>query len=289
MSDLNNKYKLHIVIPTKNSPDILELTMDSIINKHLHLNNTFNNFVFYVVDTGSDQENKDYILKYEQQNPDIEFRNIYINGYHYGKVNNYVIKNSLERDKEKEDLVLLCNNDLNLLSDCVTRFVDFYDTTDNTGVIGCKLLFGNKTIQHAGQIIASTGDEYFPTHRGLKEHYTNHSEVTAVLGNTAALALIDLDLFLDVGGFNEEYEFCFEDLQLNLDCLQKGKTNYYLGDAVSYHFESINKEREGYDIYRRGHLSRGDYAKVFKPYIYENREFFDEKIAELVTEKYQPA
>ena len=96
-------------------------------------------------------------------------------------------------------------------------------------------------------------------------------------------------MFLEVDGFNEDYEFCFEDLQLNLDCLQKGKTNHYLGDAVSYHFESINKEREGFDIYRRGHLSRGDYTKVFKPYIYENREFFDAKIAELVTETYQPA
>jgi GT2 family glycosyltransferase len=281
MNKLNDKYKLHIIIPTKDCVDLLFQTIDSIVDKKLYIENAFTNYIFYIVDTGSTPDNKEQILGFEKAMPGVTFKNIHINGYHYAKVNNHVAKNMLVTDDDHEDLILFCNNDLKLLTDCITEFVEYYDKTEDVGTIGCKLLFGDKVIQHAGQWIVRRGDDFFPTHRGLRADPKLFTKVEEVIGNTAALLLIQSELFQSIGGFNEDYDFCFEDLQMNMDCILQGKANYYLGSSISYHFESMNKEQEGYDLQKRGSLSATDYQKVFKPYAHENTDMWVTKLEQL--------
>lgn len=283
MNNLNEKYKVHIVIPTKNCYDLLTQTINSITDKQLHVSDTFTNFDIYIIDTGSSDSVKSDIRLYQSQLPHVKFHNIYVNGYNFAKVNNYVIKNSIKVDTNKQNLVLLCNNDLKLLTDCITEFVMFHDTHKNVGTVGCKLLFEDRTIQHAGQHVIRTPEDngFWPTHRGLHQPHTRYSENQKIIGNTAALAMIDLDLFLDIGGLDEKYSFGFEDLQLNLDCMVKGKDNYYLGTSVSYHYESITKNREGYDQARQARLSNKDYHEVFQPYVANNADFFNKKFDDL--------
>jgi hypothetical protein len=45
-------------------------------------------------------------------------------------------------------------------------------------------------------------------------------------------------LFNMIGGFNENYIECFEDVHLNIDCLNINLKNYLISDAVCYHYES---------------------------------------------------
>lgn len=277
MHKLDSKYKAHLVFLTKDSIDILFKALDSVIDKQLYLPGTFTNFKIYIADTGSTQESQDKIKEYINKNSHIDFKYILYDGYHFGKVNNHVIKNIIVKDEEKTDLIVFCNNDIQLLTDCITEFVEFYHKTEKVGTIGCKLLFEDKTIQHAGQIVVS--DNMFPTHRALRspaviKNKLQYSKVDKVAGNTAALAMIELDLFLDIGGFNEDYEFGFEDMQLSLDCILKGKENYYLGTSVSYHFESLNKERSGFDINERNRLAVKDYNSVFKHYTQKHFKHF---------------
>jgi len=270
--NLNNKYKLHIVVLTKNSVDILTQTISSIIEKRLYVPNTFTNYTIYVADTGSTPDNKKEIREFQSRYPDIDFRNIYFDGYHFARVNNYVVKNKIQKTPNKTDLVLFCNNDLKLLSDCVTDLVTLYDKTPNVGTVGCKLIFENGTIQHAGQIIHRTGKILIPTHRGLGQPIHNFNETDKVIGNTGALALISLDLLLDIGGLSEEYRYYFEDVQLNIECLVRGKDNYYIGSSVAYHYESVNVGRESMD---KVAIQEQDLNNTLRPYMSRNISVLD--------------
>ena len=45
-------------------------------------------------------------------------------------------------------------------------------------------------------------------------------------------------VFNKIGGYDEEYIECFEDVAYNLDCIEDNRKNIFLGEAVAYHYES---------------------------------------------------
>ena len=69
-------------------------------------------------------------------------------------------------------------------------------------------------------------------------YYKLGLQLDEVIGNTAALMMIRKKVFEKCGMFNEEYQSCFEDVELNVKCVLSGYKNYYSGNIVSYHFES---------------------------------------------------
>ena len=70
--------------------------------------------------------------------------------------------------------------------------------------------------------------------------------------------------------FSEEYNECFEDVQLNIDCLQRGKKNILQGDAVCYHYESQTRNKSEDKQKREGE----DYMKIM-PYIIQNKKTYN--------------
>ena len=56
-------------------------------------------------------------------------------------------------------------------------------------------------------------------------------------------------------GFNPTYAECFEEVELNLACLTHHRKNYFVGDAVCYHFESQTRQHQG-------RIQISDYEKV---------------------------
>jgi GT2 family glycosyltransferase len=78
------------------------------------------------------------------------------------------------------------------------------------------------------------------------------------LGNTAAFMMIKKEIFTKLGGFNETYKECFEDVELNVLCLSRRLKNYFVPEAVCYHYESQTRnqnteknKREGEDLLNR--------------------------------------
>lgn len=62
-------------------------------------------------------------------------------------------------------------------------------------------------------------------------------------GNTGGFLLINKELFMSLGGFNENYIECLEDVELNLKCKHQGLKNITVSDAVAYHYESISRNK----------------------------------------------
>ena len=104
------------------------------------------------------------------------------------------------------------------------------------------------------------------SHRGLRSYY-NYERDNKVIGNTAAFLLINKDLFNNIGGFNQSYIECFEDVELNMECLNRNKENYFLDSAVCYHYESVSRGKSQEAVNRL----LQDYKNNLLPFIFNNK------------------
>jgi GT2 family glycosyltransferase len=97
------------------------------------------------------------------------------------------------------------------------------------------------------------------------------------LGNTGAFLLINRQLFMDIGGFNESYIECFEDVELNMNCLIRGKKNISVCDAVAYHYESMSRNKSSDKIEK---LNR-DYFERLHPFYLRNKQELNKFIRQI--------
>lgn len=247
--NLKNEKKLAVIIPTKNNVDSLLIPcVNSIIE-----NTNYSNYKIYIADTGSDpdelEKTKQFVLDANKTKEIVKL--IEYDYYNFAKINNDMVINKIDNDSE---LLLFCNNDIEMLNDAISIMAGVYDKQDNIGTVGCRLHFEDGTIQHLGvNISVNSKNEMLATHNFLRWDYdniklTNSNIITH--GNTAAFMMIKKNLFEKLGCFNEIYVECFEDVELNLKCTLNKKLNITNTVAACYHLESQTrtKEREAEDL-----------------------------------------
>ena len=209
------------------------------------------NYEIIIADTGSSQLElaEIYELVHTKQNIKVvEFKK-----YHFASVNNEIV---FKHSDINSELILFCNNDIELINDAITRMVQIYQKNrEQCGTVGCRLYFADNTVQHAGiYLFKNQYDNLEISHKGLHSYYNFNSDgEEKIIGSTAAFLLVSRKLFNIIGGFNTAYQICFEDVEFNLTCLKYNKTNYIANEAVGFHFESQTRERK---------ISMADYKKL---------------------------
>lgn len=166
--------------------------------------------------------------------------------YNFAKLNNDILKNHLHDDV---DVVVFCNNDIVLKTPCIDEITKaIRENKDRVGTVGCRLLFANDTIQHDGQfLIVRKEDNTFVgvSHVHLKMPINEapaRVHIETRVGNTFALCGIPRQVIDSVGYLNEYYQYCFEDVEFNLQCLKDRRINVILpSDIWAYHFESLTR------------------------------------------------
>jgi GT2 family glycosyltransferase len=104
------------------------------------------------------------------------------------------------------------------------------------------------------------------THIGLRTYYGYYTNISKVVGSTAALLMIRKTMFEKCGYFNEVYQSCFEDVELNLKCLTLGFENLIDGNSVAYHYESQTRGvQQSNDI-----ELKNDYQNGLVPFVNKN-------------------
>jgi len=255
-----------IIILTKDKTDYLFKCLDSIRN------NTSTEHHIYIGDTGSNEVSISKIIKYCKDNfPERNVSLIRYNYYSFAKNNNHIVNNHTTND-----VVLFCNNDIEFTDPCIDEMYKVVTDSDKIGSVGCKLLFPNGTVQHAGQV-AWTEDKqsgewskYFDkdklevSHRGIGQQDSTNlfSSRDSVMGNTGAMMMISKPAFIDVGGFPEEYMECFEDVELNMRLKLAGYDNTYIGYVKAIHHESTTRGKNRTAIMKL----ESDYLNNLFPY-----------------------
>jgi GT2 family glycosyltransferase len=189
---------------------------------------------------------------------------------------NYSRLNNLAAAQARGEVLLLLNNDTIVDDPLWLQRIAAYVMQEDVGVVGAKLLYPDRTIQHGGVILGiktvaghdSVGlAENDP---GIRADFTR--EISAVTG--ACLA-IRRELFQRIGGLDTVTRVAFNDTLLCLDALRLGYRNIYIKEPLLIHLESksrgLDDAPEKAALFRReARYARSRYQQLFKDDPYYN-------------------
>jgi GT2 family glycosyltransferase/glycosyltransferase involved in cell wall biosynthesis len=150
--------------------------------------------------------------------------------------------------------LVFLNNDTEPLLGWLEAPLHKLERDPGIGIVGCKLLYPDRSIQHCGiEFFKTVNPEYpiWPHHRHMRIHEDDPrgncaGEVQAVTG---ACLFIRKSLFGEVGMFSTEYRMYFEDIDLCFKIRQRGLRVYYEPTSVVIHHESQSSpSREQVDL-----------------------------------------
>lgn len=139
--------------------------------------------------------------------------------------------------------LVFLNNDTEPEARWLDTALAHLENSDGVGIVGSKLLYPNRTIQHCGVEFITRQDrpyELWPEHRlrFAPEDDPAANEVSEMEAVTGACLFIRRDLFLELGGFDESYGLYFEDTDLCFKVRARGKRIFYEPGSVVIHHES---------------------------------------------------
>lgn len=233
--NLNEKIKsplVSIIIPTKNSPDLISRCILSIIKK-----TTYKNYEIIIIDNGS--TNKLAIEFINSLPKDLVKIIIDSSDFNYSKLNNQAVRQA------KGDYICLLNNDTEIIAPNWLNEMMVYSLFPDVGCVGAKLLFANNSIQHAGVIlgIGVVAGHQFAGLGPEELSYANRANLVQELSAvTGACLLVKKKLYEEVGGLNEEnLSIAFNDIDFCLKIKQIGYKNIWTPHALLYHYESVSR------------------------------------------------
>ncbi len=144
------------------------------------------------------------------------------------------------------DFLLFLNNDTEILEADWLSHLLLYAEQPDVAAVGPLLLYGDRTVQHAGVVLGPRGTadhvmRGFPQDcDGYHGSLVCDREVTAV---TAACMMLQREIFQKAGGFNELYGHHYEDVDLCLRLRSEGYRNLYVAGTKLLHHESKSRGR----------------------------------------------
>jgi glycosyltransferase involved in cell wall biosynthesis len=219
-----------IIIPTRNGVQLLRTCVSSVLEK-----TRYEAYEIVIVDNQSDEP---ATLAYlDELRAHLRCRVLrYDAPFNFSAINNFAVR------KARGEFVLLLNNDTEVITPEWLDELVMWGSREGIGAVGCKLLYPNGTIQHAGIVLGmrSLAGHYHKNFPGNSPGYFGRmATVHEVGGNTAACLLVRRDTYLAVGGLDEEnLRVAFNDVDFCLKLRQAGLRNLWTPYAVLYHHES---------------------------------------------------
>ncbi len=227
--------RISIIIANKDHANDLKRCVDSIMER-----STYSNYEIIIVENNSTTAEIEALYKeYEEKYSFI--RVVRFEGaFNYSAVNNLGVQNA------QGEYILLLNNDTEVITPSWMEEMLMYAQREDVGAVGAKLLYGDRTIQHAGVILklgahrtAGHGHYKQPdTKLGYMGRLCYAQNVSAVTG---ACLLVKKAVFEQVGGLEESFEISLNDVDFCLKLREAGYLNVWTPFAELYHHESISR------------------------------------------------
>lgn len=180
------------------------------------------------------------------------------------------------------DLLILLNNDTEALRSDWLKLLAGYALQAGTGAVGPKLLYPDRTVQHAGVVLGMNGGAVH-AFVGLNENeggYQNLANLTReVSAVTAACIAIRRSTFDAVGGFNETFEVTFNDVVLCCDLMASGFVNCYLAEPLFVHHESKTRGQDTTEAKRVRQIDECRRAILLHPEMFASDPFYSPNLS----------
>lgn len=166
----------------------------------------------------------------------------------FAKANNY------GSEKASGEYFLFLNPDTEIIGEAIVGMLSLIKSLPSSGVLGCKLLNSDKSIQTScvqpfptilNQVFDSdVVNRVIPVLTTGKVEYSNEG-MTKVQVISGACMMISAKTFEEVGKFSSEYFMYTEDLDLCYAVHQAGYANYYTGAfSVVHHGGGSSQQRK---------------------------------------------
>lgn len=232
--ELTSRPLVSIIIPNKDHVDDLSRCVESIINL-----STYDNYEIVIVENNS--ETAEIRTYYEEisRHPRVQVVE-YKGDFNYSKINNFGVQYA------KGEYLLLLNNDTEVITPDWIEELLMYAMRKDVGVVGAKLYYPDKTIQHAGIVIGLGAHRTAGhTHYRIPEANVGYmgklcyaQDVTAVTG---ACMMVSKALYEELGGLDESFTVALNDVDFCLRVREKGLLNIFTPFAELYHYESKSR------------------------------------------------
>ncbi len=141
-------------------------------------------------------------------------------------------------------LLLFVNNDVEALHpDWLTALVE-HALRPGVGAVGCRLVFPNGRIQHAGVVVGLGGTAGHPFH-GMPPETPGYMGFDRIIRNcsavTGACMMTRREVFHEAGGFDERYRIVLSDVDFCLRLRERGYLVVYTPEATLIHHESATR------------------------------------------------
>ncbi len=256
---------LSIIIVNWNTKDLLQQCLRSVYKNIPNMK-----FEVYVVDNNSSDSSPEMIKKVFPQVKLIE--NSRNDGF--ARANNKAIRKSRGR------YVLLLNSDTIVLGDALIRMVEFADEHKEVGVLGCKLVNKNGTLQYSaarfptlatvilgGNIVPRVMARLFRIKRFPGQTYLNekdHNKLQEVDWVVGACILVRSEAIKEAGLLDENLFVYGEEIEWCIRLKKAGWSVFYFPDAQIIHYgggSSKGQSQVKSIMYRRTFAERYIYHK----------------------------
>jgi GT2 family glycosyltransferase len=226
-----------IVIVSYNSEDFIGKCITSVL-KHLPIDGEV-----IVLDNASTDETVKVLEKFGSKIKLIKSKE----NLGFGRGNNRAVKEA------SGDYLFLLNPDTELKSNSFNELINFYETTENVGIMAPKLVLENGEIQESVKKSPSLIGAFKEYIIGVKNAYQQYAptskepiEVDMIYG---AAWLIKKDLFNELYGFDERFFMYYEDADFCKRLRRKGfKIYYYPGVSIKHLVGGTKSNQDKYKL-----------------------------------------
>jgi len=222
-----------IIVPTYNKADLLKKCIQSILTK-----TRYSNYEVLIVDNNSDEPEAIDFLREIAEHEKVRVLE-WKQPFNFSAINNYAV------DESAGEYLCLLNNDIEILTSGWIHDFLGHASQASAGAVSGKLLYPNKTIQHAGIVLGINGWAGH-AHKSYPDYSSGYMGRAVLVGEfsavTGACLFIEKKKFTEVGGFDEvKLKVACNDVDLCLKLGRHGYKNIYDPGVRMIHYESATR------------------------------------------------
>ena len=185
--------------------------------------------------------------------------------------------NNIGVAEAKGEYLCILNPDTIVAEDTFTKILKTENWQLNTGIVGCKLIDGSGAFLPESKRGVPTPwvaftkifglYKLFPNSNWFNQYYAQHlseNETGKVAILVGAFMVLKRELYLQVGGFDENCFMYSDDIDLSYMILKTGKSNYYFHETSVIHYKGESTVRDGTYMKRFREAMQFFYKKHFK-------------------------
>lgn len=239
-----------VIVPTRDKLNFLKPCIDSLL-----ASDGADQLEVIVVDNNSEEaETLDYLTTLTEHPNCTVLR--WQEAFNFSAINNFAARHC------HADILCLLNNDVEITQpDWLDRLLPLAERSD-VGAVGCVLLYPDRSLQHAGIALDELAIARHIAHAEPASYLADHGITApyAVAAATAACLFVRRDLFLRLGGFNEDaLAVAYNDVDLCLRIGDKGLPILIDPEVALVHHESVTRKQDTLPANRARALSEHNY------------------------------